>query len=150
VAVAALLAACSADGEPVDAPDIGESAPVQPVAEPEGDSQGLTEERIVFGQSAALSGPAEELGINMRLGILAAFDEVNAAGGVHGRVLELRSLDDAYEPEDAIPTSHPSPAPPSSATTSGTTSSTCEPPTTRRPRRWWPASRRTSGSPGSA
>ena len=86
----------------MDAPDIGESAPVQPVAEPEGDSQGLTEERIVFGQSAALSGPAEELGINMRLGILAAFDEVNAAGGVHGRVLELRSLDDAYEPEDAI------------------------------------------------
>ncbi len=63
---------------------------------------GLTAERILFGQSAALSGPAKELGINMRLGILAAFDEVNAAGGVHGRVLELQSLDDAYEPEDAI------------------------------------------------
>ena len=86
----------------MEAPDIDGSVSVQPVVEPDGDSLGLTEERILFGQSAALSGPAKELGRNMRLGILAAFDEVNAAGGVHGRVLELQSLDDAYEPEDAI------------------------------------------------
>lgn len=86
----------------MDAPNIGESVSVQPVVEPDGDSLGLTQERILFGQSAALSGPAKELGRNMRLGILAAFDEVNAAGGVHGRSLELQSLDDAYEPEDAI------------------------------------------------
>ena len=102
VAVAVLLGACGSDGETADTPDINESVSVQPVAEPDGDSLGLTEERILFGQSAALSGPAKELGRNMRLGILAAFDEVNAAGGVHGRVLELQSLDDAYEPEDAI------------------------------------------------
>jgi ABC-type branched-subunit amino acid transport system substrate-binding protein len=102
VVVAVLLAACGDDGEIVDAPDIDASVSVQPVVEPEGDSLGLTEERILFGQSAALSGPAKELGRNMRLGILAAFEEVNAAGGVHGRVLELQSLDDAYEPEDAI------------------------------------------------
>ena len=102
VVVAVLLAACGSDGETVDAPDIDESVSVRPVDEPEGDSLGLTTERILFGQSAALSGPAKELGINMRMGILAAFDEVNAAGGVHGRVLELQSLDDAYEPEDAI------------------------------------------------
>ncbi|MDE2717858.1 MAG: ABC transporter substrate-binding protein, partial [Chloroflexota bacterium] len=100
--VAVLLAACGSDGETVDAPDIDESVSVRPVDEPEGDSLGLTTERILFGQSAALSGPAKELGRNMRMGILAAFDEVNAAGGVHGRVLELQSLDDAYEPEDAI------------------------------------------------
>ena len=100
--VAVLLAGCGSNGEPVDTPEVGESVSVSPVVEPEGDSLGLTEERILFGQSAALSGPAKELGINMRLGILAAFDEVNAAGGVHGRVLELQSLDDAYEPEDAI------------------------------------------------
>ena len=102
VLVAVLVAACGGDGEPANAPDIDESVSVQPVTEPERDSLGLTEGRILFGQSAALSGPAKELGRNMRLGILAAFDEVNAAGGVHGRVLELQSLDDAYEPEDAI------------------------------------------------
>ena len=86
----------------MEAPVIDDSVSVGPIVESEGDSLGLTEERILFGQSAALSGPAKELGINMRLGILAAFDEANAAGGVHGRVLELQSLDDAYEPEDAI------------------------------------------------
>jgi ABC-type branched-subunit amino acid transport system substrate-binding protein len=38
----------------------------------------------------------------MRLGIQAAFHEVNQRGGVHGRRLELSSLDDAYEPEAAV------------------------------------------------
>jgi len=102
VVLAVLLAACGDDGEAVDTPEVNESVSVQPIIEPDGDSLGLSAERILFGQSAALSGPAKELGINMRLGILAAFDEVNATGGVHGRVLELQSLDDAYEPEDAI------------------------------------------------
>ena len=63
---------------------------------------GVSEERILFGQSAAFSGPAQALGAQMRLGIEAAFAEVNAAGGVHGRQLALVSLDDAYEPEAAI------------------------------------------------
>lgn len=63
---------------------------------------GVTESRVLFGQSAALSGPAQELGSNMRLGIMAAFHEVNQRGGVHGRMLELVSLDDAYEPEAAV------------------------------------------------
>ncbi len=63
---------------------------------------GVSAERILFGQSAAFSGPAQELGKNMRLGILAAFQEVNRRGGVHGRQLELVYRDDAYEPEAAI------------------------------------------------
>ena len=63
---------------------------------------GVSAARILFGQSAAFSGPARELGRNMRLGIEAAFHEANSGGGVHGRRLELVSLDDAYEPEAAI------------------------------------------------
>ena len=63
---------------------------------------GVTESAILFGQSAAFTGPAEELGKNMRLGIQAAFNERNERGGVHGRTLELETLDDAYEPEAAI------------------------------------------------
>lgn len=65
-------------------------------------SNGVSDDRVLFGQSAAFSGPAQELGTNMRLGILAAFHEVNMRGGVHGRMLELASLDDAYEPEAAV------------------------------------------------
>ena len=67
-----------------------------------GQTNGVFDDRILFGQSAAFSGPARELGTNMRLGIRAAFHEVNESGGVHGRVLELISFDDAYEPEAAV------------------------------------------------
>ena len=62
---------------------------------------GVTGDTVLFGQSAAFSGPAQELGTNMRLGIEAAFAEVNRNGGVHGRQLRLTSLDDTYEPEAA-------------------------------------------------
>src|SRR5262249_14886253 len=63
---------------------------------------GVFDDRIVFGQSAALKGPAAALGLGMRDGIVAAFQEANASGGVHGRKLDLVSYDDAYEPEMAI------------------------------------------------
>ena len=74
------------------------------VAGPAGaaDIPGVSDDRILFGQSAAFSGPAEALGRGMRLGILTAFDERNRTGGVHGRGVELVSLDDGYEPELAI------------------------------------------------
>lgn len=63
---------------------------------------GVSDRSILFGQSAAFSGPAQELGRNMRLGMQAAFWEVNEQGGVHGRRLELVSFDDGYEPKSAI------------------------------------------------
>ena len=66
------------------------------------DIPGVTDDRVLFGQSAAFSGPAQALGRGMQLGIRAAFEERNRRGGVHGRMLELVSLDDTYEPEAAI------------------------------------------------
>ena len=63
---------------------------------------GVSDEQVLFGQSAAFTGPAQELGQDMRRGIQAAFHEINRRGGVHGRQLSLVSLDDAYEPEAAI------------------------------------------------
>ena len=73
-------------------------------------SVGVADDAILFGQSAAFSGPAEELGMNMRLGIRAAFDEQNRRGGVHGRQLLLTTLDDAYEPGSGN-REHPPPDP---------------------------------------
>jgi len=58
---------------------------------------GVAPGSIVVGQSAAFSGPAQELGIEMRKGVQAYFDSVNRAGGVNGRKLVLKSLDDGYE-----------------------------------------------------
>jgi branched-chain amino acid transport system substrate-binding protein len=63
---------------------------------------GVSDTKIVFGQVAALSGPAQDLGQGMRQGILAAFDEINRQGGVSARTLELDSLDDGYEPEKTV------------------------------------------------
>ena len=60
---------------------------------------GVFADRIVFGQAAVLEGPTASLGLGMREGLLAAFGEVNRAGGVKGRKLELVSRDDGYEPK---------------------------------------------------
>jgi branched-chain amino acid transport system substrate-binding protein len=57
------------------------------------------ERRIVLGQSAAFSGPAAQLGIQMNRGAKLYFDSVNAAGGVNGAQIELRTMDDMYEPD---------------------------------------------------
>ena len=92
-----VLAACNGDQAVEKTP----TPPPTPKTELERTS-GVFDNRIVFGQSAAFSGPAQALGTNMRLGILAAFHEANERGGVHGRTLELASLDDAYEPEAAV------------------------------------------------
>ncbi len=63
---------------------------------------GVTADKILFGQVAALDGPAGALGQGMQAGLLAAFNEANQAGGINGRKLELTSLDDGYEPNRAI------------------------------------------------
>ncbi|WP_140635718.1 ABC transporter substrate-binding protein [Methylibium rhizosphaerae] len=55
--------------------------------------------RIVLGQSAAMSGPAAQLGIQMNKGAKIFFDQLNASGGVNGQTVELRVLDDGYEPD---------------------------------------------------
>lgn len=57
---------------------------------------GVTGDAIVFGQVAALDGPAGSLGREMRAGILAGFEEANGSGGVRGRKLRLISEDDGY------------------------------------------------------
>jgi ABC-type branched-subunit amino acid transport system substrate-binding protein len=55
--------------------------------------------RIVLGQSAALTGPAAQLGIQFQRGAKLYFDRINARGGVQGKTIELVSLDDGYEPD---------------------------------------------------
>ena len=64
---------------------------------------GVTANSIVLGQSVALTGPAAALGNEMRLGAKTYFDSVNAQGGVHGRKIELITLDDGYEPSRTVP-----------------------------------------------
>ena len=63
---------------------------------------GVTADTITFGQAAVLEGPASALGLGMQTGLNAAFNEINAKGGVHGRKIKLISVDDGYEPDRSI------------------------------------------------
>jgi branched-chain amino acid transport system substrate-binding protein len=54
---------------------------------------------IVLGQSAAFSGPAAQLGVQMNAGAKLWFEQFNASGGVGGQPVELRTADDGYEPD---------------------------------------------------
>jgi ABC-type branched-subunit amino acid transport system substrate-binding protein len=60
-------------------------------------AQGVTDGQVVLGQSVALTGPAQQLGLDMQLGAKLYFDKINAAGGVNGRKIVLKTLDDGYE-----------------------------------------------------
>lgn len=63
-------------------------------------------DELLFGMSTALTGPAAELGINVRAGVEAAFLEANSVGGIHGKKLRLIALDDGYEPNRTAPNMH--------------------------------------------
>ena len=72
------------------------------LAAPFAGAQGVTDSQILLGQSVALSGPAEQLGKDMQLGANLYFNYVNSRGGVNGRKIVLKTLDDGYEPPRAV------------------------------------------------
>ena len=55
--------------------------------------------KIILGQSAAFTGSAAQLGIQFNAGAKLFFDQLNAQGGVGGRSIEIKQLDDGYEPD---------------------------------------------------
>jgi ABC-type branched-subunit amino acid transport system substrate-binding protein len=80
-------------------PAQGQQAALSPISKPQGSAvRGVTDSEIRFGISAPFTGPAKELGQNMKLGIEAAFNVANANGGVYGRQVRLVAADDGYEP----------------------------------------------------
>ena len=60
---------------------------------------GVTDSTILVGQSAVFTGPVAATGNNYRRGIELYFEQVNKAGGVLGRKLQLTALDDGYDPK---------------------------------------------------
>ncbi|MBV8036459.1 ABC transporter substrate-binding protein [Roseateles sp.] len=69
------------------------------LALPAADAARAQERGLVLGQSVPLSGPAAQLGLQMQIGARAYFEAVNAAGGVGGLPIVLKTLDDGYDPE---------------------------------------------------
>jgi len=78
--------------------DLARVAPVRGASERAPTIRGVTDNEIRLGISAAFTGSAKELGIQMKLGIQTAFNLINDAGGIHGRQLKLVAADDGYEP----------------------------------------------------
>jgi len=60
------------------------------------------EGEILIGMSAAFTGPSRALGIELYRGSQAYFESINDLGGVHGRRIVLKALDDGYDPPLAI------------------------------------------------
>lgn len=64
--------------------------------------EGISKTSVVLGQSVALTGPSSQLGQSFAQGAKLYFDRLNAAGGVHGRNIELVTLDDAGDPATTV------------------------------------------------
>ena len=63
---------------------------------------GVTESNIKIGMSGPFSGITGAYGTEMRNVISLYFDQINAAGGINGRTLQLVSMDDGYETERTV------------------------------------------------
>ncbi len=106
LALALVAAACGRDddsgGDDGDGGDTSEEATTL-LADPDlcdeyDGTQGVTDDTILIGNSLPQSGLFSVFD-QVRIGIQAYFDYANAQGGVQGRQLELKSLDDQYLPE---------------------------------------------------
>jgi ABC-type branched-subunit amino acid transport system substrate-binding protein len=65
-------------------------------------NQGITADEIVLGSHQDLSGPIKGWGVAVANGMKLAVEEVNAAGGIHGRKLRLIVEDSGYDPKRSV------------------------------------------------
>jgi branched-chain amino acid transport system substrate-binding protein len=63
---------------------------------------GVTATTVTIGQSVSLSGPTGSLGQEMQAGAVAYFDYINKHGGINGRTILFKTLDDGYEVERTV------------------------------------------------
>jgi len=66
------------------------------------ETRGVTKDEIVVGTHTGLSGPAAGWGIDASNGVRMRFEEVNAAGGIHGRKIKYIVEDSQYRVPIAI------------------------------------------------
>ena len=64
--------------------------------------QGISATEIVLGTHLDLSGPIKTWGVPVGNGMKLAVEEVNAAGGIHGRKIKLIMEDSGYDPKKAV------------------------------------------------
>ncbi len=65
-------------------------------------AQGVTDSEVVFGSHVDLSGPIKVWGVPQREGMIMRVEEINAAGGIHGRKIRLIIEDNGYDPKKGV------------------------------------------------
>lgn len=65
-------------------------------------TQGVSKDQIVIGSLLDLSGPLVTLGKPVQNGMTMRVEQINAAGGIHGRKLKLVVADTGYDPKKAV------------------------------------------------
>ncbi|GAA1446834.1 ABC transporter substrate-binding protein [Nocardiopsis tropica] len=91
LALTVMATACTGAGEVADGGEVDLDV-----------STGVTDDSIVLGSHQPLTGPAAPGYLAVSQGARAVFDYVNAQGGIHGRQIDYRVEDDAYDPAQTI------------------------------------------------
>jgi branched-chain amino acid transport system substrate-binding protein len=106
VVLSAMLAACASPTPAPTAPPPPTSAPAQPAATTQ--APAATQPAAATGQPikiaiiAAMSGTNAVLGDWMKKGVTLAVEEKNAAGGIHGRPVQIVVYDDQADPTISV------------------------------------------------
>jgi branched-chain amino acid transport system substrate-binding protein len=90
-------AARAQDAASPAAPPAGAATRAPGLEAPIASAPGVTARGVKIGMSAAFRGTSAGLGTEFYRGAQAYFAEVNARGGVHGRMISVEALDDNYE-----------------------------------------------------
>lgn len=91
--VATLLSGCGGETDPVTQSDQTEPTPM---------TQGVSDNEIVIGSHTDLSGPVAIWGVGSINGARMRFEEINEAGGIHGRQIRFVVEDTQYQIPRAI------------------------------------------------
>lgn len=97
LAITASFAACGtkAPATPAETPA---GTPTETPVEVEKAAQGVFDDKIIVGNSAATSGNYAPVGVPFNAGIEAYFKMINEGGGVDGRKIEFVHQDDEFDP----------------------------------------------------
>ena len=69
-------------------------------------TQGVTDTEILVSTVTDLSGPTATYGTRIRDGMIFATEEINAAGGIHGRKIRLLVEDSGFDPKKGVMVTH--------------------------------------------
>src|SRR5512132_2417571 len=95
------LVACEKKASAPPAPPSPAPGGVTAAAPSGGGTPGVTADTILIGEIGSLTGSEATFGISTRNAIELALREVNAAGGVKGKKIEIRVYDNQSKPEEA-------------------------------------------------